>query len=175
MKKISKTEKFYLWTIVAVNLAATLQHFLYEWIPCNFIATFAPVNESVWEHLKLTFYPTLTAFFVGWFVLRNEGDFKKNDFVASCLPAVTAEVLTIAAGYYLLHSGFGIGIDVMWVDIALMVVATVIGQIIALHVYKRAHCVRACMIGSAVIIVLMIAMFVTLSFVPPRLPIFIEP
>ena len=92
-----------------------------------------------------------------------------------CLPAVTTEVLTIAAGYYLLHSGFGIGIDVMWVDIALMVVATVIGQIIALHVYKRAHCVRACMIGSAVIIVLMIATFVTLSFVPPRLPIFIEP
>ena len=85
MKKMSKTEKFYLWTIVAVNLAATLQHFLYEWIPCNFIATFAPVNESVWEHLKLTFYPTLTAFFVGWFVLRNEGDFKKNDIVASCL------------------------------------------------------------------------------------------
>ena len=129
----------------------------------------------MWVLLQLTFFLLLLAFFVVWFVLRNEGDFKKNDFVASCLLAVTAEVLTIAAGYYLLHSGFGIGIDVMWVDIALMVVATVIGQIIALHVYKRAHCVRACMIGSAVIIVLMIAAFVTLSFVPPRLPIFIEP
>lgn len=175
MKNLSKTEKFYLWAIVAVNLAATLQHFLYEWFPCNFTATFAPVNESVWEHLKLVFYPTVAAFLTGLPILRSEGDFKKNDFAASCLLAVLTEIITVAAGYYLLHAGLGISADAMWADIALMVAAVAAGQIAALHVYKRAHCVRACRIGSQIALILIAAAFVTLSFVAPDIPIFVEP
>ena len=40
--------------------AGTLLHFCYEWSGENpFVALFAPVSESVWEHLKLLFFPVL--------------------------------------------------------------------------------------------------------------------
>lgn len=46
-----------LWTLVL----GTLSHFFYQWSHENMlIGMFSPVNESVWEHLKLLFFPALT-------------------------------------------------------------------------------------------------------------------
>ena len=43
---------------IAVSIAGTLMHFIYEWSGNNkIVALFAPVNESPWEHLKLLFFP----------------------------------------------------------------------------------------------------------------------
>ena len=42
-----------------ISLLGTLLHFTYEWSGCNsFIGLFSAVNESVWEHMKLLFFPT---------------------------------------------------------------------------------------------------------------------
>lgn len=40
-------------------LAGMLNHFLYEWTGSALAALSCPVNESVWEHLKLLFFPFL--------------------------------------------------------------------------------------------------------------------
>ena len=37
------------------SLVGTLLHFVYDWWPNALTAIFTPVNESVWEHLKLLF------------------------------------------------------------------------------------------------------------------------
>ena len=42
-------------------LAGTALHFLHNWLPNPLTALFAPVTESVWEHLKLLFWPYLGA------------------------------------------------------------------------------------------------------------------
>lgn len=50
-----------LWTLVL----GTLSHFFYQWSHENIlIGLFSPVNESVWEHLKLLFFPALTYMFI---------------------------------------------------------------------------------------------------------------
>ena len=51
--------------------AGILLHFSYEWSMENpFVALFAPVNESVWEHLKLLFFPFLLASLAEYFLRR---------------------------------------------------------------------------------------------------------
>ena len=46
--------------IVFSVIVGTLAHFVYEWTGKNPIAAiFFPINESVWEHVKLLFFPTL--------------------------------------------------------------------------------------------------------------------
>ena len=42
---------------IGIFLLCFLFHFIYDWIPCTLTAIFFPVNESIWEHLKLVFYP----------------------------------------------------------------------------------------------------------------------
>ena len=43
---------------VALGLGVLL-HFLYDWFPHPLMALISPVNESIWEHLKVMFYPLL--------------------------------------------------------------------------------------------------------------------
>lgn len=45
---------------IFVLLLGTLAHFFYEWSDSNtFVGYFTPVSESVWEHMKLVFFPML--------------------------------------------------------------------------------------------------------------------
>ena len=48
-------------TAAAAILAGCVLHFLYEWQPSAITALFSPVNESLWEHVKLVFWPFLGA------------------------------------------------------------------------------------------------------------------
>ena len=48
-------------TWIAAILAGCVLHFLYEWQPNAVTALFSPVNESLWEHVKLVFWPFLGA------------------------------------------------------------------------------------------------------------------
>ncbi len=46
--------------VIAV-IAGVLIHSLYSWLPNPVFAVFSPVVESLWEHIKLLFYPLLAA------------------------------------------------------------------------------------------------------------------
>lgn len=45
---------------IFVLVTGSLAHFLYEWSGNNgIVGLFTPINESVWEHMKLLFFPML--------------------------------------------------------------------------------------------------------------------
>lgn len=61
-----KIKNYQIFSILFVFLLGTLLHFTYELSGNNlFIATFSAVNESVWEHLKLIFFPSLLTVIIG--------------------------------------------------------------------------------------------------------------
>lgn len=52
---------------IFVLITGTLAHFLYNWSgKNNIIGLFTPVNESIWEHMKLLFFPMLI---YAWFII----------------------------------------------------------------------------------------------------------
>ena len=52
------TTRFWLVFLLALTLGVAL-HFLYEWLPSPITALVSPVRESLWEHLKILFFPLL--------------------------------------------------------------------------------------------------------------------
>lgn len=53
-----------------------LWHFMYEWIQWKPIGWFLPVNESVWEHVKLMFWPALLFYIIeGIFLYKKTNNF----------------------------------------------------------------------------------------------------
>ena len=58
MEKAGK--KFILCYLAAAVLGALL-HFLFAWFPNPVLALVSPVRESVWEHVKLIYFPLLAA------------------------------------------------------------------------------------------------------------------
>jgi len=63
------------WETVGFALSGILSfvfHFAYEWSKKNaFVGAFTPVNESVWEHIKIIFFPYLFFSIVEFFVLKE--------------------------------------------------------------------------------------------------------
>ena len=53
-------KKYTIIGIIFVLAKGTLDHFLYDWSVQNaIVGLFTPINESIWEHMKLLFYPML--------------------------------------------------------------------------------------------------------------------
>lgn len=58
MEKITK--KLIVYYLIAAA-SGILLHFLFQWFPNPVLALVSPVRESVWEHLKLLYFPLLGA------------------------------------------------------------------------------------------------------------------
>ena len=56
--------------IIGTFLLAFLFHFLYDWYPNTLFSIFFPVNESIWEHMKLLFTPILTYGIIEYLTLK---------------------------------------------------------------------------------------------------------
>lgn len=68
-----KTLKTYMHIgIFFVITAGSLAHFFYDWSGhASIVGYFTPVNESIWEHMKLLFFPMLLYAFVLTVRLRH--------------------------------------------------------------------------------------------------------
>lgn len=56
MSRLSRTV---LLSFAAAVVAGSCLHFVYDLLPCTVTALFAPVSESLWEHVKLLYWPSL--------------------------------------------------------------------------------------------------------------------
>ena len=97
-------------------LGGAALHFLYDVWPNPLTAVLAPVNESVWEHLKLLYWPFLAAAFV----LARGADDARGRWCGLLVGLLAAPLLLLGA-YYPLRYGFGV--HGLWLDLLLYVLA----------------------------------------------------
>lgn len=63
---MEKSSKKLIFTYLIAAAAGVLLHFLFQWLPSPVTALVSPVRESVWEHVKLLYFPLLaTALILG--------------------------------------------------------------------------------------------------------------
>lgn len=73
--------------IIIINTIVTfalcfLTHFLYDWFPNPLFSFFFPVNESIWEHMKMI-YTTILLYGILEFFLLKKINFKPQNFLLS--------------------------------------------------------------------------------------------
>jgi len=153
--------------IVVIFLSGSVLHFVFDWLggwpPAALIAA---VNESVWEHLKLAFWPGLIFAVIEFLFLRAK---TKNFWVAKTCGLFTMPVIIVAVFY-----GYAalIGRHILWLDIALFGLAVVAGQMISFALMVREPFGPKIRIATGVALVLMIVAFSLFSYLPPRRPLF---
>lgn len=101
-----------------VLITGTLAHFIYDWSGNNtLIGLFTPINESIWEHMKLVFFPMLLYAFFMIFRLR-----KDHPCIISSLSAgILAGTLLIPLLFYA-YTGI-LGKDCFVLDIGTFIVS----------------------------------------------------
>lgn len=159
--------------IFVILLIAGPLHFAYEWSGENyFVGLVSPVSESIWEHLKMVYWPTLLWWILGYAVYGKRKSLSLMRWFQAMAISIIFGMLIIVLWYYL-WSG-AIGIEATWVNFSSMI-SVVIGQLLAIHVYRVAM-PRWIYFGSGMLIVLALAVMTAyFTYYPPDLPIFIAP
>lgn len=145
-------------------LAGSALHFAYDLCPSPLVGLFCPVSESVWEHLKLLYWPFLAAAFV----LARGADDARGRWCGLLVGLLAAPLLLLGA-YYPLRYGFGV--HGLWLDLLLYVLAMGAGFLLAYRLQRRALPGWLCgpLVIAAGVYGAALALF---SFAPPDLPIF---
>lgn len=118
---------------VFAAVAGTLLHFVYEWSGNNrFVAAFAAVNESVFEHLKLLFVPVLLFTILQYSVLKENGSL----ILWVKLKAVLSGLLFIIIVYYC-YTGI-LERNIAWLDISLFYGAVIVNSLCAYRAFQKA-------------------------------------
>lgn len=167
---VMKNLKSYMtYGIVFVAVLGTLFHFLYELSGNNFIiGLFTPVNESIWEHTKLIFFPML----LYWFYLSKKIG-KSYPCVKSAMKAGTLSSVVLIIVLFYTYSGI-IGYNVSFIDISIFYISVIISFYIA---YKLTLSCKAnnYNILLNITIIAMIFLYFIFTFYPPNIPLFITP
>ncbi|MCC8121468.1 MAG: DUF6512 family protein [Oscillospiraceae bacterium] len=93
-------------------------HFLFGLLPCPVTALFSPINESIWEHVKLIYWPYLAAML--W-VTERQGRGCRGGWLFSLL---IISIAMLAVGY-VFH--ISLGGDRRMFDIGLYIVLLAAG------------------------------------------------
>jgi hypothetical protein len=129
------------------------------------VGAFSAVNESVWEHLKLPFWPSLLWMLIEMYPLRKA---VSNFFAAKAIGTIVMIVIIPAVFYA--YTAFTE--EILAVDIATFMIAVIIGQIISYSLFKKGMPSKKTEIIAIFVIALLAIIFVTFTFYPPHLSIF---
>ena len=151
--------------------AGTPLHFAYEWSGKNpVVGAVSAVNESVWEHMKLLFWPMLLWAGAERAVL---GGYSRGFWPAKALGILLG--LALIPALYYTYTG-ALDVSVMWVDIAIFFVAAAAAFLAETRMLARDWRCRGGARASALVLLLLLsAAFVLCTFVPPRFPLFRDP
>ena len=171
-----KRKNLYWYYVVLTTAAAfvigAIFHNIYDWSGGNVIlGLFFPVNESIWEHLKLIFYPLLILWTVTVRRMHMDPEFPRPSRYTACMLSVAAGSVITAAGFYLLHCGFGI--TAFFVDLLLYALGLFCGQFLATHLTFHTRIPKWIGVICIILLVLTILSFACFSLRPPNIPIFI--
>ncbi|QSX05760.1 hypothetical protein JYG23_14015 [Sedimentibacter sp. zth1] len=148
----------------------TILHFAYSWSGSNdVVALFSAVNESVWEHLKLLFFPVI-AFAIIEYIYYGRN---YNNFICAKFISVLIGMIFIVISFYT-YSGI-IGSNFVIIDVLIFIISVIITYRLSLKIlnsdkYKSKNCNILCTIG----IMFFISLFFTFTFSPPKLNLFMD-
>lgn len=155
-------------SLILVILLGTVSHFVYEYSGRSPVcALFFPVNESIWEHLKLLFFP---------FLLITIFQYKKNNSdLASFFYYRFLGVLSgMAATLILFYTYTGIiGKHLLVADILIFIFSVIFSFFMSIYVQKK----QLPYPTKAVVIFLWILLsvcFFIFTFYPPNIALFLS-
>ena len=167
MKRKTLRTWFIAGAFVIFGLAA-LWHFVYAWIPHGITAVIFPVNESVWEHVKLFFFPAILFYVLQYFAIGKK--FRNFIFAAGSSQIIMPGLALIL--FYFYREALGIA-ESLLIDIIITFVCICIGQLIAYRMTIRKRLTgRAAF--SFIIAILMLAALGLLTFFTPKTGIFMD-
>lgn len=166
---MKKLKRYTIIGILFVLTAGTFAHFLYDWSHHNYVVgLFTPVNESIWEHMKLLFFPMLIYSLFMIFMLKDQYPSLPS---ALCFGILSGTFL-IPVLYYTYTAI--LGKDFFVLDIAVFILSTVLAfwlsYRLGLSDKRKPRTFLSC-----ILVFLLLVCFLIFTYHPPTIAIFQDP
>lgn len=171
----NKFVTIYSWIgIVVVCILSIPLHFVYEWTNENTVASmFTPINESIWEHLKLVFWPLILWWLLGFLLFNRKKNLDFNKWISAAATSILISMAFIVSWYYTWV--YGLDTESSIIDIGSLFIAVPISQLVAIHVYKVITPRPIYTIAAGVLLLVFAFLFIWFTFNTPDLSLFIPP
>lgn len=170
MKK--EREKLFKWSVLGfiwIIVVGSLLHFVFEWSgKAPIVGLFVPVNESVWEHLKLGYGAVVLFMIFEYRFVKEEAPLY---FLGKAIGVIALNLFIVI--FFYTYTSFT-GKSILFLDIGSFVVGALICQIVSYYISKN-HGRRWLNILGILLIFAIGIMFMVFTFKIPRLPIFKDP
>jgi hypothetical protein len=165
--KLNKYKNIWLW-ILATVILGTVWHFVYQMSGKLYpIGLISPVNESVWEHLKIVFFPFIIVGIFAFIMLKP----RKTNFWTGLLAGSVVGMLIVFFGFYLYSSIIG---ESLVIDILLYIASIIVAMYIAWWFSINSKKIEWLEIISSLGIIIISGLLVYLTINPPKASPFIE-
>ncbi len=150
-------------------ILSVILHYLYEWFPNSITSLIAPVNESVWEHMKLIVSANLLFGIMEYIILKKKKIEYNNLLLAYAITSVLGVILYLL--FYIPLNDF-FGYKGYITVILLFIIFTIMG-IINYYLLKKNKITCGKEIGILLIIVTYYV-FGYFTYHPPKLNLFYD-
>lgn len=166
---MNQLKRYTITGMLFVLILGTLSHFLYEWSNNNFfVGLFSPVNESIWEHMKLLFFPMLLFSLIA--IPKLKYDYPC--ITSSSLSGILMGTILIPIIYYT-YTGI-IGYDITILDLLTFLLAVVIAFFTAYKFTLSCKMQDYTAILRAIVYVFLMC-FLLFTYSPPSIGLFAVP
>jgi hypothetical protein len=159
-----------IWEIAGIFfliIAGALLHFAYQWLnQLTIIGIFSPVNESVWEHLKLGFWSLVLFSIIEYWFVKDETN---NFLLAKALGILALQSFILLVFYtYTMFSAK----PILVIDILSYILGCVLCQYISYLILTRTGERRILNKIGLTVIMIHAILLIAFTFASPKLPIF---
>lgn len=169
----SLSEKSIFWYelmgMVFIILLGSMLHFTFEWSDNQpLVGVFSAVNESVWEHLKIAFWPAMLYLIFEYRYLYK----KSNNFFFAKTLGIYSIIIIIPLIFYSYTAFLE---ESLIIDIGSFIFAIIFGQLVSYRLLTSKKFARIFEQISLIALVVLALAFVVFTFYPPEVPFFQDP
>lgn len=137
-----------------------LWHFVYDWFPNFLTAIFFPVNESIWEHMKIIFGVIVFGSLIS-LIIMNKFKVKYNNFYVEVVSKAVLGVIFYLIIFIPLYKWLG---ENMFISIGLMALTYLFVEFIGYKILNLDE--LGIKVMPIVLIILCYALFTLLTYYP---------
>lgn len=162
-------KKIKLIAVIGIFIISIFSHFAYELFPNILFSFFFPINESIWEHMKILFTSTLLYGLIDYLLLKKN-NIKYNNFSFQLYFTAFSSIPIYLVIYLPIYKLIG---ENLFISITLMILVYILEQYISYHILKEKEFKILNIISVPIIIIIYLG-FIYLTYNPPHTYVFYD-
>ena len=155
---------------ITIFALAFIYHFLYECFPNPIFSILFPVNESIWEHMKLL-YTGILSWGLIEIILLKKNKIKYNNYPYQLFLTAFTSIIIYLILYLPIHNLIG---EKLIISILLLFIVILLEQILSYYLLKQKKETDILDKISIILIILFYMILLNLTYDPPRNYIFYD-